>query len=68
MMQMEWCNQFDSSVSIHGEEEGEGGREETREDASICHVVIFFLGFSFCEYIPYIHLYFKSEINKLYKS
>lgn len=40
-MQMEWCNQFDSSISIHGGDEGEG-REETREDSSICYPVILF--------------------------
>lgn len=41
MMQMEWCNQFDSSISIHGGDEGEA-REETREDSSIRSPVILF--------------------------
>ena len=36
-MQMEWCNQFDSSN--HSSKEGEVKR---REDSSICHTVIMF--------------------------
>lgn len=38
MMQMEWCNQFDSSIRIHqrqrGGRGGERGREGMREDSS----------------------------------
>lgn len=37
MMQMEWCNQFDSSIRIHRREEEGRGREETRED---CHCAL----------------------------
>lgn len=47
MMQMEWCNQFDSSISIHGSEEGEGGRRrgKTLRSATLSSYLGFSLSF-----------------------
>lgn len=55
MMQMEWCNQFDSSISIHNRREGE------KRKRVVVVVVVFDQGFHL--YSCIFHATFKESVK-----
>lgn len=57
MMQMEWCNQFDSSISIHNRREG----EKRKRVVVVVVVVVFDQGFHL--YSCIFHATFKESVK-----